>query len=152
MEFYATDYNTTDGTYVGNQYGGSVDGIGILSVATGLSCGTYSSGVPLPKGKYQVQVLDGGFGQLDPNSMLMYGTQIVARGGSYEIYLEQFNSSFLPASPMLRGCDGKDYGTEMIGQWQVTGIRYGNKSYNCNNLIYFDAQQFGNQNNQLLCP
>ncbi len=147
MELYAADQavdTNLANNFAGGYYTGPVDGLGRLYVATGLSCGFGNTGGAIPRGIFDVRVLSHGHMS---GSGLISGMQAVAVGGGYEVYMRLKQASFLTVSPQMRGCDGYDYGTEMIGQWEIISVN----GHQCGNTILFGG--FGaNQQGALLCP
>jgi len=131
--------------YSNGSYSGAVDGIGKLFVATGVSCGYGNTTAYLPRGAYNVSVET--FGQMDPYTQGIYGMTVVVEGGGYvaRMAIDQV-VYFQEVAPQLRACDGRDFGTEMIGIWRVLTVN----NYQCGNTIAFGG--YGTQQNQLMCP
>ncbi|MCB9024718.1 MAG: hypothetical protein H6625_00235 [Bdellovibrionaceae bacterium] len=149
MEFFASSVDTHGNPvavdYTQGGYSGSVDGIGKMTVATGISCGYNSSGAYVPPGVYSIRVENPG--QMDPYTQGIGGMSVIASNGAYNVRLAIDNYIyFLDRAPQMRSCDGQDYGVEMIGIWRVLSV---NKS-NCGNTIAFGGM--GTQQNQLMCP
>ncbi|MCB0355833.1 MAG: hypothetical protein KDD40_02440 [Bdellovibrionales bacterium] len=152
MEFYAASVDSNGDpvavNYNGGSYSGAVDGVGTLYLAAGLTCGANYVGTVAPAGTYDVQVE--GFGQMDPYTGGVRGLRAVAYSGSFKIVLEiptDLPTFFYNAVPQKRGCDGYDYGTEMVGTWRVLNI----DGYNCNGSpLTFGG--LGTDKGQLFCP
>lgn len=149
MEFFAgsTDQNGNPiaVNYTQGNYNGTVNGLGKLYIATSLSCGFGYTGALVPAGAYNVRVET--MGLMDPTTQGISQMTVVAENGSYQVRMAIDNHIvFSAVNRQMRGCDGYDYGTEMVGMWRILSV---NNVNICGNTIVF---AHGRTQTQLMCP